>query len=55
LREPSGSVIDLVDKPEYDRLLAEVKAHLDESTFEAAWAEGRVMTMELAVIYAMNE
>jgi hypothetical protein len=29
-------------------------AHLDEATFAAIWAEGRAMTMEQAVAYALE-
>ena len=54
LRTPIGSSIDLVDQPEHERQLAEVKAHLDESTFEEAWAEGWAMTMEQAAAYALK-
>ncbi len=54
LREPIGSVIDLVDQPEYERQLAILRAQLDEATFAAAWAEGRTMTMEQAIEYALT-
>jgi hypothetical protein len=30
------------------------KAQLDEATFAALWAEGRAMTMEQAVAYALQ-
>lgn len=53
LRAPIGSAIEWLDQPEYERQLAIVRAHLDEATFAAAWAEGRVMTLEQAVEYAL--
>lgn len=53
LREFIGSVIDLVDQPEYERQIDIVQAHLDEATFTAAWAEGQAMTLEQAVNYAL--
>jgi len=53
LRESIGSVIDLVDQPEYERQIGIVQAHLDEATFTAAWAEGQAMTLEQAVNYAL--
>jgi len=54
LRAPSASVIDLVDKPEHERQLEEVREKLDESTFEKAWKTGEYMTLELAVEYALD-
>jgi len=53
LRESIGSVIDLVDQPEYERQIGIVQAHLDEATVTAAWAEGQAMTLEQAVNYAL--
>ncbi len=40
---------------EYARTMAVVRAGLDESAFDAAWAEGRRMTLEQAVAYALEE
>jgi non-specific serine/threonine protein kinase len=42
------------DVPEYERYIAAVRAQLDESAFEAALAEGRAMTVEQAVAYALE-
>ena len=39
----------------YDRGVAAARAHLDEDTFAAAWAEGRAMTLEQATTYALEE
>jgi predicted ATPase/DNA-binding CsgD family transcriptional regulator len=36
----------LGDKPFYDRHLARARGELDKPTFDAAWAEGRAMTLE---------
>jgi hypothetical protein len=32
-----------------------VRAQLDEATFNAAWEEGRAMTLEQAIEYALGE
>jgi non-specific serine/threonine protein kinase len=40
---------------EYESRLAAVRARLGEATFEEAWAEGKVMTTEQAVEYALSE
>ncbi len=50
-----GSVIDPVDQPEYERSLASLRAHLGEEKFNTVWAEGRAMTMEQAMAYALEE
>ena len=39
----------------HDRDLATVERHLDPAGFAAAWAEGRAMTLEQAVAYALDE
>jgi tetratricopeptide (TPR) repeat protein len=38
----------------YDRIIALVRSQLDEATFNAAWAEGRKMTLEQAIEYALE-
>src|SRR5262249_1814585 len=40
---------------DYDDALALGRAALDEETFAAAWAEGRILTMEQAVAEALGE
>ncbi|HSH82282.1 MAG TPA: hypothetical protein VLA19_27455, partial [Herpetosiphonaceae bacterium] len=42
------------DRRAYDRALAETRAQLDADTFAAAWAEGRAMTLEQAIDYALE-
>jgi non-specific serine/threonine protein kinase len=55
LRAPVNSVIDPVDQPEYDRLIAALRATLGEEAFAAAWAEGRALTLERAIEVALAE
>ena len=43
-----------VDRVKYDQILAAVRAQLDEATFNAAWEEGRKMTLEQAIEYALK-
>jgi non-specific serine/threonine protein kinase len=43
------------DQADIDRYVAAVRAQLDEATFEAASAEGRAMTVQEAVAYALGE
>ncbi len=54
-RERIGAPLPLGDKPMYDRHLARARADLDETAFDAVWAEGRVMTLDEAVAYALVE
>ena len=43
------------DQSAADRYVAAVREQLDEATFEAARAEGRAMSQEEAVAYALDE
>ncbi len=43
------------DQHEFDMYTAEVRAMLDETTFETAFAEGQAMSLEEAVAYALEE
>jgi hypothetical protein len=36
-------------------VLAAARAHLDEATWEAAWAAGQAMSLEQAVAYGLQE
>jgi non-specific serine/threonine protein kinase len=55
LREAMGLGLQPADQFEIDRYEAAAREQLDEATFEAAWAEGRAMTLEEAVAYALGE
>ncbi len=54
LLEASGLRLDDFDRADYDRNVATVRTQLGESAFAAAWAEGRAMTLEQAVAYALG-
>jgi non-specific serine/threonine protein kinase len=55
IHESIGSKLDSGIQPIYASLVAQTRAMLDESAFEDAWAEGRAMTLNAAVEYALNE
>ena len=38
----------------YERSVAAARAQLDEAAFAAAWAEGRAMTLEQAILFALD-
>ncbi len=43
------------ERAEYERTLARARAGLDEATWQRAWDEGRALTTEQAVAYALEE
>jgi tetratricopeptide (TPR) repeat protein len=53
--ERMGAFHQPTDKPEIDRIIAEVRAQLDEATFQTAWSEGQQMTLEQAMANALEE
>ncbi len=38
----------------YEQALASSRSHADADAFAAAWAEGRAMTLEQAIAYALE-
>ncbi len=55
LREATGSMIDPVDHPGYERVVAAVRAQLSGEAFTAAWVAGRAMTLEQAIAHAVEK
>jgi len=55
LREALGIHVDVGDRPDYEHALADLRAQLGDAAFEAAWAEGQVLSLEQAVALALNE
>ncbi|MGH3146477.1 MAG: response regulator transcription factor [Rubrobacter sp.] len=57
LREQMGMALSKFDLAAsgYELELAAVRSALSEASFEAAWAEGRAMTPEQAIEYALSE
>ena len=53
-REIIGAPVPPVDRAGYDSQVAAMRSQLDEARFAAAWAEGRAMTIEEAVEYALQ-
>jgi len=50
-----GSVMDPEEKVEYEKTLSVAQAQLDEETFKTIRAEGRSMTLEQAIEFALKE
>ena len=53
-REAMGVPLPVNCRANYDRTLWVVRQRLDEATLAATWAEGRAMTMEQAIAYALD-
>jgi hypothetical protein len=49
-----GSGLQAGDRRDIERYVTNVQEQLDEAAFEAAWAEGRAMSLEEAVAYAFG-
>jgi predicted ATPase/DNA-binding CsgD family transcriptional regulator len=52
--ERMGAVPQQADMPDLERNIAAVRAQLDPATFESAWAVGRSMSLEQAVISTLE-
>jgi non-specific serine/threonine protein kinase len=55
LREEIGAPLPPNEREEYDHKVSEARAALGEEAFTAAWTEGRAMSWEHAVYYALGE
>jgi hypothetical protein len=54
LRESIGSVIDPVDRREYENRRDALRAQVGEARFAARWNEGRGLSFEQAVAFALE-
>ena len=50
----AGITLFPIERATLDRSVAELRTQLREASFNAAWAEGRAMTLEQAVAYAIR-
>ncbi len=55
LLESVGTFLDPADRMEYQRNTNAARAQTDEMAWDAAWAEGRAMSMEEAISCALDE
>jgi len=53
-RERIGAPLPPGDKPLYERHLERARAELEKVAFDVAWAEGRALTLEQAIEYALE-
>ena len=54
LREQDGYLLEPLPRAEYEEALAQVRAQLDPTAFETAWAEGQAMAGAEVVITALE-
>jgi tetratricopeptide (TPR) repeat protein len=54
LRESIGSVIDPVDRAEYENKLDSLRAELGEELFSTMWDQGHIMSLEQAMAHALE-
>ena len=55
LREVTGVPLSQTERDFYDQFLAAVRRQVDTTRWDTAWAEGRAMTPEQAIEYALDE
>jgi hypothetical protein len=49
-----GAAPQPADMPDLERSIAAVRAQLDPELFQAVWANGRTMSLEQAVAFALE-
>ena len=54
LRQSIGAPLVSADRDNHDRMVAAARVGLGEAAFAAVWAEGRAMTLEQAIVYALQ-
>ena len=54
IREAIGAPLPPVDRPHRDSAHARLRGALGTATFDGLWAEGRAMTLEQAIAYALE-
>ena len=55
IRESLSSPMTATERIEYDQNISTLRAQMDESYLQQAWAEGRTMALEQAVEYALED
>jgi non-specific serine/threonine protein kinase len=51
----TGGQLEPSVRAEYDHNLAVARAQIDEEPFATAWAEGRIFSLEQAIVYALDD
>ena len=54
MREKINIQMSPYERVEYEKQVSGLRGSMDEKAFSTLWAEGRVMTMEQAVVFALE-
>jgi len=54
LRETINAPVAPYEQPYHDRMVMAAQSQVDQASWTAAWAEGRAMTLEQAIAYALE-
>jgi hypothetical protein len=54
-REANSVPLPPVDRQQRERMAVETGQQIDEATWSATWEEGRTMSLEQAIAYALEE
>jgi tetratricopeptide (TPR) repeat protein len=54
LRQSINSSMTPMERREYDQAVAQLRAQMDEASLETAWQQGRLLTMEAAIQFALE-
>jgi tetratricopeptide (TPR) repeat protein len=54
LREAIGAPMHLPERSDYEQIVTELRSALGDEAFAVAWEEGRAMTLEQAIAYALE-
>jgi hypothetical protein len=55
LRQTIGAPLIQAEREELDQDIIATRSQLGEEAFQSAWAQGRAMTLEQAIAFAMDE
>jgi len=55
LRQSISSFMTPMERPEYDRAVAQLRAQMGEVNLKSAWEQGRLLTMEAAIQFALED
>jgi non-specific serine/threonine protein kinase len=55
LRQSINSSMTPMERPEYDQAVAQLREQMGEATFKSTWEQGRTLTMETAIQFALED
>jgi len=55
LLDAIGIAFEVAERDQHTRAIAAARAQLDDAAFKGAWEEGRAMTLEQVIAYALDE